>query len=164
MENENLRSKNHRDYQSEEAKKKISETMMGHEVKEETRKKISEKNKGKKRSEEVRKAKSERMKGKAPLKASEAAKEWVKNNGGGYWKNHEFSEEAKKNIKTAIRKRGVPVLCHYPDGTTKTFSTLLDCATEIGVGVGSVHNNLKFSDENHKLVTGHWFERIEKES
>lgn len=163
MENENLISKNHRDYQSEETKKKISETLKGHEVKEETRKKISEGNKGKKRSEEVRKAQSERLKGKAPLKASEAAKEWVKKNGGGYWKNHELSEEAKENIKAAVRKRGVPILCHYPDGTTKTFSTLLDCAKEIGVGPGSIHNNLKFSDEDHKLVTGHWFEKIEKE-
>jgi hypothetical protein len=164
MENENLKSKNHRDYQSEEAKRKISEALIGHEVKEETRKKISNGNKGKKRSEEVRKAISERMKGKTPLKASEAAKEWVKNNGGGYWKNHELPEEAKKNIREAIRKRGVPIVCHYPDGTTKTFSTLSDCATEIGVGVGSIHNNLKFSNEDHKLITGHWFEKIEKES
>ena len=49
---------------------------------------------GKKRTEAQKKAQSERQKGVIPVAATAAAKEWVKQNGGSYWKNHPIPDEA----------------------------------------------------------------------
>ena len=48
-----------------------------------------------------------------------------------YWKGMEIPDEAKVKAK-------------YPDGTTKEFTTMLDAASECGVGVCShlqLHSN-----------------------
>lgn len=132
-------SKNHRTYQSEETKKKISQIMKGRTVSQETRDKISAGNRGKKRTLEQRQAESDRLKGIVPQAATEGAKRWVKQNGGGYWKNHTLSEEAKANMKAAQHKRGHKVQAVYPDGHIEVFNTMLDAGTQTGHLVGSVY-------------------------
>ena len=156
-----LISKNHRRTQSEETRKKLSEKFSGHVVKESTRRKISEKNTGKKRTDEMKKAQSDRLKGVVPVEATEAAKAYVQNNGGGYWSNHKLSDQAKANMKAAQQKRGINVVAHFPDGRTETYPTLLDAEKATGVKVGSIHNNLRHSSENFKTASGFWFERKE---
>ena len=156
-------SENHRDYQTEETRKKLSESMMGHEVKESTRQKISQANQGKVRSEEVKQAQSERQKGITPEAAILGAKDWVKKNGGGYWKDKTMSDTARANIKAAQQKRGTKVIAHFPDGSAVTFPTLLDAEKGTGVKVGSIHNNLKHSSEQFKTKSGYWFEKEEND-
>lgn len=134
-----LISKNHRTYQTDETKKKISQIMKGRTVSQETRDKISAGNRGKKRTLEQRQAQSEMRKGKVPQAATEGAKRWVKQNGGGYWKNHTLSEEAKANMKAAQQKRGHKVQAVYPDGHIEVFNTMLDAGTQTGHLVGSVY-------------------------
>lgn len=131
-------SQNHRKTQAQEAKDKISSSNKGHVVSEATRAKISQGNRGKKRTDIQKQAQSERMKGKAPEKATAAAKEWIKQNGGGYWGNHVLSASAKQNMKAAQQKRGKDVIAIYPDGTEKTFTTMLDAANACKMNVGSV--------------------------
>ena len=123
---------------SEASKRQISEKLMGREVSGETRLKISKGNTGKKRTAEQRRAESERLKGKEPKAATKGAKLWVINNGGGYWKNHELPPEAKQHMKEAQQKRGIKVKVEYKDGRVETFNTMLDAATKLGIGVGSV--------------------------
>ena len=154
-----LISENHRPYQSEETRKKISAALLGHDVKEATRKKISDGNTGKKRTEEQKAAQSEMRKGIVPEAATQGAKEWVKANGGGFWKGKTMSDEARENIKAAQQKRGVSVIAHFPDGSTQTYTTLLDAEKGTGVKVGSIHNNLNHSSEHFKTKTGFWFEK-----
>lgn len=144
---------------TEETKKQIGAKLKGRKVSDETRKKISEGNKGKKRTAEQRRAESERLKGKEPKAATKASKEWREKNGGGYWKNHELPEEAKQHMKEAQQQRGTKVRAIYKDGTTKDFTTMLDCANELGIGVGSVHYYLNAGNGNwHKK--GFKIERI----
>ena len=154
-------SKNHRDYQTKETRKKLSDSLSGHAVKESTRRKISEGNTGKVRTEEMKKAQSERQKGIEPVAATEGAKAWVKNNGGGFWSNHELSDEAKANMKAAQQKRGIPVIAHFPDGHTEVYNTMLDASKDCNTAVGSIFNNLKHSSEQYKTKAGFWFERKE---
>lgn len=98
------------------------------------------------------------MKGIEPKTASEKANEWRKENGG-YWKGKKMSDEAKKNMKQAQQKRGVKVRVTYKDGTTKDFNTMLDCAKELGIGVGSVSHYINAGkDKWHK--NGFIIERI----
>ncbi len=132
-------SKNHRTYQAEATKIKLSLIMEGRKVSQETREKISAGNRGKKRSLEQRQAESTRLKGKVPQAATNGAKAWVKQNGGGYWKNHKLSEEAKRNMKAAQQKRGQRIQVQYPDGHTENFNTMLDAANNTGHLVGSVY-------------------------
>lgn len=152
---------NHRRYQSEEAKKKIGDAMRGREVKESTRRKISKGNTGKQRTPEMRQVQSDRMKGREPVAATIGAKTWVKENGGGYWSNHELSDEAKANMKAAQQKRGTAVIAHFPDGHTEVYNTMLDASKACNTAVGSIFNNLKHSSEQFKTMTGYWFERKE---
>lgn len=154
-------SKNHRDYQTKETRKKLSDSLSGHAVKESTRRKISEGNTGKVRTEEMKKAQSERQKGIEPVAATEGAKAWVKNNGGGFWKDKTMSETARENMKKAQQKRGTKVIAHFPDGSIQTFPTLLDAEKATGVKVGSIANNLRHSSEKYKTTTGYWFEKEE---
>jgi hypothetical protein len=104
------------------------------------------------------------MKGKEPKAASAAAKEWREKNGGNYWKGKKMSDEAKTNMSTAQRKRAIKIKAHYPDGSEKTFETMLDAATELGIGTGSIHNNLRHSSQDFKTATGFWFEKMEEYS
>ena len=154
-----LISKNHRQTQSEETKRKLSERFSGHVVKESTRRNISEKNTGKKRTDEMKKAQSDRMKGKEPVAATIGAKAWVEQNGGGYWKGKKIPEEARVNMKKAQQQRGIGVIAHFPDGHTQSYNTLLDAEKATGVKVGSIHNNLKHSSEQFRTKTGFWFEK-----
>ena len=154
---------NHRRYQSEEAKKKIGDAMRGREVKKSTRRKISKGNTGKQRTPEMRQVQSDRMKGREPVAATIGAKTWVKENGGGYWSNHELSDEAKANMKAAQQKRGTAVIAHFPDGHTEVYNTMLDASKACNTAVGSIFNNLKHSSEQFKTMTGYWFERKEIE-
>lgn len=154
---------NHRRYQSEEAKKKIGDAMRGREVKESTRRKISKGNTGKQRTPEMRQVQSDRLKGREPVAATIGAKTWVRENGGGYWSNHELSDEAKANMKAAQQKRGTAVIAHFPDGHTEVYNTMLDASKACNTAVGSIFNNLKHSSEQFKTMTGYWFERKEIE-
>lgn len=156
-------SRNHRDYQSKEAREKLSNSLLGHEVKESTRDKISKGNSGKVRTDEMKQAQSERLKGVEPVAATIGAKTWVKENGGGYWSNHELSDEAKANMKAAQQKRGTAVIAHFPDGHTEVYNTMLDASKACNTAVGSIFNNLKHSSEQFKTMTGYWFERKEIE-
>lgn len=162
-ETKQLISENHRRYQSTDTRKKLSDALKGHKVKEATRKKISEGNRGKKRTDEQRAAQSERQKGVEPVAATIGAKTWVKENGGGYWSNHELSDEAKANMKAAQQKRGTAVIAHFPDGHTEVYNTMLDASKACNTAVGSIFNNLKHSSEQFKTMTGYWFERKEIE-
>ena len=134
-----LISKNHRTYQSDETKQKLSQVMKGRTVSDATKAKISAGNRGKKRTIEQRQAQSEMRKGKVPQAATNGAKEWVKQNGGGYWKNHQLSDEAKANMKAAQQQRGRKTRVTYPDGHTVDFNTMLDAANATGDMVGSVY-------------------------
>lgn len=154
-------SKNHRDYQTEETRKKLSDSLLGHDVKESTRLKISSANQGKVRTDEMKRAQSERMKGKEPKAASSAAKVWREKNGGNYWTGKKMSEKAKANMSVAQRKRAIRIKAHYPDNSEKVFETMLDAATELGMGIGSIHNNLKHSSIEFKTKGGYWFEKLE---
>ena len=154
-------SRNHRDYQSKEAREKLSNSLLGHEVKESTRDKISKGNSGKVRTDDMKQAQSERLKGIEPKAASEAAKAWREQNGGNYWTGKKMSDEAKANMSAAQRKRAIKIKAHYPNGSEKTFETMLDAATELGIGTGSIHNNLKHSSPDFKTASGFWFERKE---
>lgn len=136
-------SKNHRDYQTEETKKKLSEANMGHIVSEETKQKISEGNTGKVRTPKQRSAQSERMKGQVPVAATEAAKEWVKQNGGGYWSNHPISDETKAKMKAVQQERGTAVIATFLDGTEHDYPTMLDAAKDTNHNVGSIDNCVK---------------------
>ena len=138
-----LISKNHRRYQSDEAKEKISSSNLGRKVSEATKAKISAGNKGKKRTHDQKQTQSERMKGKIPTAATEGAKDWVKKNGGGYWKNHQLSPEAKANMKAVQQKNGIKVTAINPSGHEQSFPTMLDAARACGVNVGSVASAIK---------------------
>lgn len=136
-------SDNHRRYQSEATKEKISAAGKGRHLTEETKAKISAGNKGKKRTQAQNQAQSARMKGVVPTAATEGAKKWVKENGGSYWKNHPIPEEAKANMKAAQQARGTKVLATAPDGSTKEYPTMLDAAGGCGLNVGSVSSAVK---------------------
>ena len=130
-------SANHRHYQSEEAKQKISIAITGRNHTDEAKNKISKALKGKKRTYEQRKAQSERLKGKEPVKASEAAKEYRKTHKP-YWQEHPITDEMRANMKAAQQKLGKKVIAIYPDGTTQEFNTMLDAANACDMNVGSV--------------------------
>ena len=71
------------------------------------------------------------------MAATEAAKEWVKQNGS-YWKNHPIPDEAKANMKKAQQLRGTDCIATFPDGHEEAFPTMLDAANATGLNVGSV--------------------------
>ena len=111
----------------------------------------------------MKQAQSKRLKGIEPKAASEAAKAWREQNGGNYWTGKKMSSEAKANMSAAQRKRAITIKAHYPDGGEKIFETMLDAATELGIGTGSIHNNLKHSSPDFKTKGGYWFEKLEME-
>lgn len=128
---------------SEKTKALISAKSKGCRHTEESKAKISQKLKGLKRTEAQKQAQSARMKGKVPEAATAGAKKWVKQNGGGFWKTHQISDETKAKMKKAQQERGTDCIATFPDGHEKTFPTMLDAANATGVGVGSVHNCIK---------------------
>lgn len=144
---------------TDETKQRIGVKQKGHNVSVEAKQKISQGNKGKIRTAEQRHAQSKRLKGVVPEAAVAGAKQWVKANGGGYWKNHELPEEAKQHMKEAQQQRGTKVRAIYKDGTTKDFTTMLDCANELGIGVGSVHYYLN-AGSGHYHKNGFKLERL----
>lgn len=124
-------------------KQKISAANLGRTQSEATKQKISQGNTGKKRTPEMRKAQSYRMKGIEPKAASEGAKKWRESHGGGYWGSHKIPDSARANMKLAQQKRGIAVRAIAPDGTWHDFNTMNDAAQALGMGVGSIANNLK---------------------
>lgn len=154
-ESRNKISQNHRTYQSDETKQKLSQVMKGRTVSSATRAKLSAGNTGKKRTPAQRQAESARLKGKIPQAATDGAKEWVKQNGGGYWKNHKLSEEAKANMKAAQQKRGQRIKAEFPDGHIEFFNTMLDAANGTGHLVGSVYYSVmngNLTKRNYKFT------------
>lgn len=146
-------------HHSEESKAKISEKMMGHSVAPSTRELISKGNSGKKRTDTMNKAQSERMKGVEPKAASEAAARWREENGGSWWKGKQMPPESVEKMKQYQQAHGTKVLCHYPDGSQKEFSTMLDCEKATGVKAGSILNNLRTKGRG-RTRDGFWFERL----
>ena len=124
-------------------KQKISAANLGRTQSDATKQRISQGNTGKKRTPEMRKAQSERMKGIEPKAASEGAKKWRETHGGGYWGSHKIPDTARANMKLAQQKRGKAVRAFAPDGTWQDFNTMNDAAKALGMGVGSIANNLK---------------------
>ena len=103
-----------------------------------------------------RQAQSQRMKGKVPIAATIAAKEWVKKNGGGYWKNHTFSDVARANMKKAQQARGIDSIATYPDGHEELFPTMQDAAIATGQSFGSVKYSI---DHNTRTRNGYKFRK-----
>lgn len=128
--------------QSDETKKQIGKKLKGRRRSDETRAKIGNGNRGKKRSDEQRAAQSTRMKGIEPKAASIGAAEWRKKHGG-YWGNHEISDEMRANMKAAQQARGRRIRTIQKDGTIICFPTMLDCANYYDMGVGSISNFVK---------------------
>ena len=124
-------------------KQKISAANLGRTQSEATKQKISQGNTGKKRTPQMKKAQSNRMKGIEPKAASEGAKKWRENHGGGYWGSHKISDSAKANMKLAQQKRGTAVRAIAPDGTWKDFNSMNEAATALNMNPGSIANNLK---------------------
>ena len=133
----------HRDYQTEETRQKISRSLKGHKVSDETKQKISSGNNGKKRTQEQKDAQSSRMKGTVPHAAKEGAERWREANGGSFWKGKKMPDAARAKMKINARKKAIPVTAIFSDGTTKTYDTMLDAATDNDIGVGSVYNGIK---------------------
>ena len=128
-----MRGKHH----TEETKAILRQKNKGVPRPDEVKAKISRATKGLKRTEAQKQAQSARQKGKVPVAATEAAKEWVKQNGS-YWKNHPIPDEAKANMKKAQQLRGTDCIATFPDGHEEVFTTMLDAANATGVAVGSV--------------------------
>jgi hypothetical protein len=112
---------------------------------------------GKKRTEAQKKAQSERQKGVIPVAATAAAKEWVKQNGGSYWKNHPIPDEARANMKKAQQERGTDCIATFPDGHEETFPTMLDAAKATGLNAGSVKYSI---EHNSTTYNGYKFRKL----
>jgi len=123
---------------SEEAKRKISESLKGKHWKlsEETRKKLSEAKKGKKLSEETRKKMSEAKKGK-------------------HWKLSEETRkkmsEAKKGKLINRKDRSKKVLCVE---TGEVFESARDAHRQTGINPGSI--SLACNGKRNKAGGYHW--------
>ena len=141
---DSMRGKHH----SEKTKALISAKGKGRRHTEESRALISQKLRGQKRTEAQKKAQSERQKGIVPVAATAGAKEWVKRNGGGYWKNHPIPDAARANMKKTQQLRGTDCTATFPDGHTESFPTMLDAAKATGLNVGSV----KYSIEHNSIT------------
>ena len=152
-------SKNHRHYQTNKTKKKISKSQKGKKVSFATREKIRIANTGKKRSLEQRAAMSNSRKGKEPLAASQGLKAYCAQHGHGPTKGITQSPEARLNMKKAQQARGINTIVLFPDGTEKIFPTMLDAAKAAGVGVGSVFHCIK---SGGKTKNGFQFRQKEK--
>lgn len=138
-----MRGKHH----TEETKALLSEKGKGRHHTDDAKTKISKKLKGLKRTEAQKQAQSARQKGKVPVAATEAAKEWVKQNGS-YWKSHPLPDSAKANMKKAQQERGTDCIATFHDGHEETFPTMLDAANATGLNVGSV----KYSIEHNSIT------------
>lgn len=136
-------SANHRHYQAEETKKKISKSNTGRVVSQQTREKISAGNSGKKLTNEHRRKLSESRKGKEPVAASKGLQEYIKKHGHGPTKGKKQSDAARANMKAAQQKRGTKVKAIYPDGSTKNFPTMSDAAKAFDMKVGSIDYAIK---------------------
>lgn len=154
-------SQNHRDYQSPEARKKISESNTGRLVSEATRQLISKSNTGKKRTAAQKQAQSLRLKGITPVAACAGAAKWRANNSP-YWSNHDVSEETKakqKQIQRDVNAKAVKVT--EKDGTINVFETRTDAAKHYGVKPGSITSYIKTGKPTKNW--GNVFEDISKD-
>lgn len=141
-------SANHRNYQSEEAKQKISASNTGRTLTPETRAKISEKNTGKKRTPQQKAAESSRMKNDpnlseriANMNAARKAKHAIYGNPR---KGSKVTDPAVlQKMKALQQARGTKVSAIAPDGTRQDYPTMLDAAKATGHGAGSVLNNIR---------------------
>ena len=145
-------------HHTKETKQHISESQIGRKHSDETKAKISAGNSGKKRTEAMNKKQSERMKGKEPVAATEGAKEWVKKNGGGYWKGKQMPEDARANMKAAQQAKGKKTRAHLSDGSTQDFTTMRDAANAFDINVGSIDYSIKKGSVVKKVNA--WFEEI----
>lgn len=147
-----MRGKHH----TEETKALLSAKGKGRHHTDEAKAKISKKLKGLKRTEAQKQAQSERQKGVVPVAATAGAKQWVHRNGGGYWKNHPLPDSARANMKKAQQLRGTDCVATSPDGSEKTFPTMLDAANATGLNVGSVKYSI---DHNSLTKNGYKFRK-----
>ena len=147
-------------HHTEETKKRISESHKGRKHSDEAKAKISAGNSGKKRTEAMNKKQSERMKGKEPVAATEGAKEWVKQNGGGYWKGKNMPNDARANMKAIQQAIGTAVRAIYvKDGSSEDFTTMLDASKKTGDGAGSIKYSVEHGNTTKR---GYRYEKIEK--
>lgn len=141
-------SANHRTYQSEEAKQKISASLKGRTMDQSTKDKIRNKITGQKRTQAQKDAQSERVKNDpntpaqiAKMNAARKAKQAIHGNP---LKGRKVTDPAlKQKLKDIQQARGTKVRATYPDGTQHDFPTMLDAAKATGHGVGSVYNCLR---------------------
>ena len=136
-------SMNHRHYQTEETKKKLSEAQKGRTVSPEVRLKISNSLKGIPMSDERRKAMSESRKGKEPKAASAGLKAYLEKYGHGPTKGIKQTPQARANMKAAQQKRGTDTIAIAPNGNETLYNTMKDAAHETGHNVGSVASCIK---------------------
>jgi len=147
-------------HHTDATKQRISQSQIGRKQSDEAKAKISAGNKGKKRTEAMNKAQSDRMKGKVPTAATEAAKEWVKQNGGSYWKGKKMPEEARAKIKAVQQANGTAVRAiKVIDGSSEDFPTMLDASKKTGDGTGSVKYSIEHGSTTKR---GYKYEQIAK--
>ena len=147
-------------HHTDATKQRISQSQIGRKQSDEAKAKISAGNKGKKRTEAMNKAQSDRMKGKVPTAATEAAKEWVKQNGGSYWKGKKMPEEARAKIKAVQQANGTAVRAiKIIDGSSEEFPTMLDASKKTGDGTGSVKYSIEHGSTTKR---GYKYEQIAK--
>lgn len=139
---------------------KIKESLKGRKQTPITKEKIRQAKLGKPFTEEHKKHMSEVRKGKVPEKACAAAKKWAQENGGSFWKGKTMSEAARANMKLAQQKRAIPVTAIFPDGSQKSYPSMLDAAKDNKLNAGSVYNSVK---HNGKTKNGIKFRNYEKE-
>ena len=147
-------------HHTDATKQRISQSQIGRKQSDEAKAKISASNKGKKRTEAMNKAQSDRMKGKVPTAATEAAKEWVKQNGGSYWKGKKMPKEARAKIKAVQQANGTAVRAiKVIDGSSEDFPTMLDASKKTGDGTGSVKYSIEHGSTTKR---GYKYEQIAK--
>ena len=144
-------SENHRDYQTEAAKKKISEAQKGKKVSDATKGKISVGNKSKKRTTAQNAAQSARMKGNHPSAASAGLAAAIKANGNhGLNYGKKLSPEGVANIRKAHESQRKLATGIDPDGKKHHFESILEAAQKTGHGAGSVHHAMKTGGTTRK--------------
>ena len=138
-----LISQNHRNYQSEDTRKKLKTAMEGRVVSDATKAKISAGNKGKKRTAAMNQAQSDMRKGIEPKAATAGLKAYFEKHGHGPNKGIKISDEGRANMKAAQQSRGTKTIATSPDGNEEEYPTMLDAAKGCGLNVGSVANAIK---------------------
>ena len=147
---------------TDETKKQISDSLQGRKIKETTKKKISAGNKGKKRTPDQIEAQSKRMKAKYangghPVAATKGAKEWVKANGGSYWKGKNIPQSVIDQRKIDYRKTSTRIKVTDRTGNVTFYACQTDAAKATGIKDGSV-NYARTHNGGLHAKTGYRFE------